>query len=49
MKEKKQNDVSALLGYAGGYKALTFTGLFLSAVAMVMGMAPYICLWLAVR
>lgn len=49
MKEKKQNDVSALLSYAGRHKTLTFTGLFLSAVAMVMGMVPYICIWLAVR
>ena len=49
MKGKKQNDVSTLLGYAGRHKSLTFTGLFLSAVAMVMGMVPYICIWLAVR
>ena len=49
MKEKKQNDVSVLLEYAGSYKSLTFLGLGLSAVAMVLGMLPYICIWLAAR
>jgi ATP-binding cassette subfamily B protein len=49
MKEKKQSDVAVLLGYAGSYKGLTFLGLGLSAVAMVLGMAPYICIWLAAR
>ena len=49
MKEKKQNEISELLGYAGKYKWLTFLGMFLSAVAMIMGMIPYICIWLAAR
>ena len=49
MKEKKQNDVAVLLGYAGSYKGLTFLGLALSAAAMVLGMAPYSCIWLAAR
>jgi ATP-binding cassette subfamily B protein len=49
MKEKKQSDVAVLLRYAGSYKGLTFLGLGLSAVAMVLGMAPYICIWLAAR
>ena len=49
MKEKKQNDLSALLGYAGSYRRLTFLGLGLSGVAMALGMAPYICIWLAAR
>ena len=49
MKEKKQSDVAVLLGYAGSYKGLTFLGLGLSAVAMVLGMAPYICIWLVAR
>ena len=47
--EKKQNDVAILLGYAGSYKRLTFLGLFLSAVAMILGMLPYICIWLVIR
>ena len=49
MKEKKKSDVSVLLGYAGGYKVLTFMGLGLSAVAMILGMAPYVCIWLVAR
>ena len=49
MKQKRQNEIDVLLGYAGKYKALTFLGMFLSAVAMIMGMAPYICIWLAAR
>ena len=49
MKEKKQSELGELLAYAGTYKGLTFLGLGLSAVAMVLGMLPYICIWLAVR
>lgn len=49
MKEKKKSDLAVLLGFAGSYKGLTFLGLGLSAVAMVLGMAPYICIWLVAR
>lgn len=49
MEKKKKSDVAVLLGYAGGYKGLTFLGLFLSAVAMILGMTPYICIWLVAR
>ena len=49
MKQKKRNEISVLLGYAGKYKVLTFLGMFLSAVAMIMGMIPYVCIWLAAR
>lgn len=49
MKEKKQSDIAVLLGYAGNYKGLTFLGLGLSGAAMVLGMAPYICIWLVAR
>ena len=49
MKEKKKSDVSVLLDYAGSHKGLTFLGLTLSAVSMVLSMAPYICIWLAAR
>lgn len=49
MKEKKKSDLAVLLGYAGSYKGLTFLGLGLSAVAMVLGMFPYICIWLVAR
>ena len=49
MKEKKQSEVAVLLGYAGKYRGLTFLGLGLSAAAMVLGMVPYVCIWLAAR
>ena len=49
MKEKKKSDLAVLLGYAGSYKGLTFLGLGLSGAAMVLGMLPYICIWLAAR
>ncbi len=49
MKKKKESDVAVLLRYAGNYKGLTFLGLGLSAIAMILGMAPYICIWLVAR
>ena len=49
MEKKKKSDVAVLLGYAGSYRGLTFLGLALSAIAMIMGMAPYICIWLVAR
>ncbi|MBQ9885658.1 MAG: ABC transporter ATP-binding protein [Lachnospiraceae bacterium] len=50
MKErKKESELAVLLGYAGKYRGLTFLGLLLSAVAMIMGMIPYICIWLVMR
>ena len=49
MTKKKQSDVAVLLRYAGNYKRLTFLGLGLSAAAMILGMAPYICIWLVAR
>lgn len=49
MDKKKESDLSILLGYAGSYRKLTYIGLGLSAVAMILGMLPYICIWLAAR
>ena len=49
MKEKKKSDLSLLLDFAGSYKGLTFLGLGLSVVAMILGMLPYICIWLVAR
>ena len=49
MKQKKKSDVAVLMDYAGSYKRLTFLGLVLSAVSMVLSMVPYICIWLAAR
>ncbi|MCM1398117.1 MAG: ABC transporter ATP-binding protein/permease [Clostridium sp.] len=49
MKQKKKNGVAVLLEYAGSRRSLTFLGLALSAVSMLLSMAPYICIWLVVR
>lgn len=49
MEKKKKSDLAVLLDYAGSYKALTFLGLGFSAVAMILGMAPYVCIWLVAR
>lgn len=49
MKKEKKNDVAALLQYAGSRRKLTFLGLILSAISMLLSMAPYICIWLAAR
>ena len=49
MKQEKKNDVAVLLEYAGSRRGLTFLGLVLSAVSMLLSMAPYICIWLAAR
>ena len=49
MKKKKPNDLQVLLSYAGRHRGLTFLGLGLSAVAMILGMLPYICIWLVAR
>lgn len=48
-KEKKRSTVSQLLDYAGSYKSLTIAGCILSAVAMLAGMIPYICVWLVAK
>lgn len=49
MEKKKQGDIAMLLGFAGNYRYLTYLGLALSAVAMILGMAPYLCVWLVAR
>ena len=49
MKQKKKSDVAVLLDYAGSHKGLIFLGLTLSAVSMLLSMAPYICIWLVAR
>lgn len=49
MERKKKNDVRELLEYGGSRKWLTFLGLALSALSMLLTMIPYICIWLAAR
>ena len=49
MAKGKKSDVAVLLDYAGSHKRLTFLGLSLSAVSMLLSMVPYLCIWLAAR
>ena len=49
MKGKKKSDVAVLLDYAGSQKGLTFLGLALAAVSMLLSMVPYIGIWLVTR
>ena len=49
MKQNKKSDIAALLNYAGSHRELTFLGLGLSAISMLLSMAPYLCIWLAAR
>ena len=49
MNKKRGSSLSILLGYAGNYRKWTYLGLALSAAAMILGMLPYICIWLATR
>ena len=49
MSSKKQSSLSRILQYAGGHKRLTLLGCLLSAVSAVLGLIPYICVWLAAR
>ena len=49
MSNKAQSPLKRLLAFAGKYKALTFTGLFLSGLAQLCGIVLYLCIWLVVR
>ena len=49
MKTKKQSSLSCILGYAGGHRTLTPLGCILSALSAVLGLIPFVCVWLAAR
>lgn len=49
MKQTKKSNIVALLDYAGNHRGLTFLGLGLSAVSMLLSMAPYLCIWMVAR
>ncbi|MBR1537284.1 MAG: ABC transporter ATP-binding protein, partial [Treponema sp.] len=49
MPEKQKSPLSRLLDFAGAYRSLTFVGLFLSAVAQICGMVPYLCVYLVLK
>ena len=46
---KKQSSVSRLLAIAGGHRKLTVLGCILSGAAAVLGLIPYVCVWLVAR
>ena len=46
---KKESSLSRILGYGGSFRLLTVLGCVLSAVAAVLGLIPYICVWLVAR
>ena len=49
MKQKKPSSLARILGYAGGHKNLTILGCVLSALSAVLGLVPYLCVWLVAR
>ena len=49
MKQKKPSSLTRILSYAGGHKNLTILGCILSALSAVLGLAPYLCVWLVAR
>ena len=48
-KPKEKGNLAQLLDFAGGYKALTYLGCALAALAQLLGFVPYICIWLVAR
>ena len=49
MNQKKPSSLARILGYAGGHRNLTILGCILSALSAVLGLAPYLCVWLVAR
>lgn len=49
MEKTKQNSLSRILKYAGGHKYLTILGCILSGIASILGLVPYICVWLVAK
>lgn len=47
--EQRKGSLGRLLGYAGKRRSLIVLGCALSAVAMVLSMLPYVCVWQVVR
>lgn len=46
---KKKTNLFRLLSYAGGHGRLTVLGCVLSGIAAVLGLAPFVCVWLVAR
>ena len=48
-KPKERSAVAQLLDFAGPRRALTYTGCALSALSMLLGFGPYVCIWFVAR
>lgn len=48
-KEKKKSGIAQALEYAGKHKKLTVMGCILSAVSAILGLMPYICVFMVAR
>lgn len=46
---REKGAIAQLLDFAGPRKALTYVGCVLSAMSMVVGFGPYVCIWLVAR
>lgn len=44
-----KSSLARILGYAGGHRYLTVLGCILSAIAALLGLVPYVCVWLVAR
>ena len=49
MKQKKPSSLTRILAMRAGTKTLTILGCVLSALSAVLGLAPYLCVWLVAR
>lgn len=49
MEQSKKNSLTRILAYAGRHKFLTLLGCLLSSAAAVLGLVPYVCVWLVAR
>ena len=49
MKQSKRSSLSRILDYTGSYRILTIFGCILSGIAAVLGLVPYVCVWLVAR
>ena len=47
--KKERNAFARILDFAGKRRALTFLGCFLTGLAMLLSMVPYVTIWLVVR
>lgn len=49
MKKSKKNSLARIMRYSGRHKFLTILGCILSVLAAVLGLIPYVCVWLVAR